>query len=128
MIFQIASNFTRLIKMPSQISRWHQTTLIILRSSPSIEHPADRRAYASTGIYRILHGKWALTVFEHELMRYKKQRVLKYRTKHFPCGIVSITYILSYSSFFFFINNFYCNLCSKSLKGLSRELTLLHLS
>ena len=37
-----------------QITRWHQTTLIILRSSPSIGHSADRRAYASTGIIKIL--------------------------------------------------------------------------
>ena len=37
-----------------QITRWHQTTLIILRSSPSIGHSADRSAYASTGIIKIL--------------------------------------------------------------------------
>ena len=29
----------------------------------------------------------------------QKQRVRKYRTKHFPCGIVSIIYILRHSSF-----------------------------
>ena len=29
----------------------------------------------------------------------QKQRVRKYRTKHFPCGIVFITYILRHSSF-----------------------------
>ena len=29
----------------------------------------------------------------------QKQRVRKYRTKHFPCGIVFIIYILRHSSF-----------------------------
>ena len=31
-----------------------------LRSSPSIEHSADRRAYASTGMLYILHGNYDL--------------------------------------------------------------------
>ena len=36
----------------------------------------------------------------------QKQRVCKYRTKHFPCGIVFIIYILRHSSFWrpFFLN------------------------
>ena len=29
----------------------------------------------------------------------QKQRVRKYRTKHFPCGIVFIIYVLRHSSF-----------------------------
>ena len=65
-------------------------------------------------IQRILHGKCWRTVFTHELLTYQKsnewaqrtskfliqkQRVRKYRTKHFPCGIVFIIYILRHSSF-----------------------------
>ena len=60
-------------------------------------------------IYRILHGKCVRTVFyarvvdvsEIERVRslIQKQRVRKYSTKHFPCSIVFITYILRHSSF-----------------------------
>ena len=45
----------------------------------------------------------------------QKQRVRKYRTKHFSCGIVFIIYILRYSSFFTFWRPFILNL-SKMLK------------
>ena len=57
----------------------------------------------------MLHGKCWRTVFTHELLTYQrservrfliqKQRVGKYRTKHFTCVIVFIIYILRHSSF-----------------------------
>ena len=57
----------------------------------------------------MLHGKCWRTVLTHELLTYQrservrfliqKQRVGKYRTKHFTCGIVFIVYILRHSSF-----------------------------
>ena len=61
-------------------------------------------------IQRILHGKcwrtlcWRIrnrTSERSERVRFliQKQRVRKYRTKHFPCGIVFIIYILRHSSF-----------------------------
>ena len=42
-----------------------------------------------------------IDVSEIERVRFliQKQRVRKYRTKHFPCGIVFIIYILRHSSF-----------------------------
>ena len=54
--------------------------------------------------YRILHGKCGRTVFSYELLTYFQkskewdfwyknvQRSRKYRTKHFPCGIVFVRY------------------------------------
>ena len=38
----------------------------------------------------------------------QKQRVRKYRTKHFPCGIVFIIYVLRHSSFWrpFYLKSF----------------------
>ena len=54
-------------------------------------------------IYRILHGKCLVRNLRtlRSLVRFliQKQRVRKYRTKHFPCGILFIIYILSHSSF-----------------------------
>ena len=54
-------------------------------------------------IYRILHGKCLVRNLRtlRSLVRFliQKQRVRKYRTKHFPCCIVFIIYILRHSSF-----------------------------
>ena len=55
-------------------------------------------------IYRILHGKCLvryLRTLSRSLARFliQKRRVRKYRTRHFPCGIVLIIYILWHSSF-----------------------------
>ena len=65
-------------------------------------------------IWRILHGKCRRTVLRTSCWRIRnrtserrervrfliqKQRVRKYRTKHFPCGIVFIIYTLRHSSF-----------------------------
>ena len=62
---------------------------------------------------RLLHGRWALAVFTHELWRVRKrtserservsfliqkQRVRKYRTKHFPCCNLFISYLLRFST------------------------------
>ena len=54
-------------------------------------------------IYRILHGKCLVRYLRtlRSLVRFliQKQRVRKYRTRHFPCGIVFILYILWHSTF-----------------------------
>ena len=47
--------------------------------------------------YRLLHGKCARTVFTHEFnFLIQKQRVCKYRTKHFPCCNLFIFYLLRF--------------------------------
>ena len=47
------------------------------------------------------------------------------RTQTIPSCFPDIFCYFDKFVYFFFINNIYCNICSKSLKGSSRELTLL---
>ena len=51
----------------------------------------------------LAYGIYARVVDVSEIERVRfliqKQRVRKYRTKHFPCGIVFFIYILRHSSF-----------------------------
>ena len=54
----------------------------------------------SAGVRYYFYAR-VVDVSEIERLRFliQKQRVRKYRTKHFPCGIVFIMYILKHSSF-----------------------------
>ena len=58
----------------------------------------------SAGVRYLRTSYWRIrnrTIERSERIRFliQKQRVRKYRTKHFPCGIVFIIYILRHSSF-----------------------------
>ena len=60
--------------------------------------------YIENTSWKVLaYGIYTLVVFVSEIERVRfliqKQRVGKYRTKHFTCGIVFIVYILRHSSF-----------------------------
>ena len=64
-----------------------------------------RKYFMESACVRYLHTScWRIrnrTSERSERVRFliQKQRVRKYRTKHFPCGIVFIIYILRHSSF-----------------------------
>ena len=66
----------------------------------------------SAGVWYLRTSCWHIrnrTSERSERLKFliQKQRVRKYRTKHFSCGIVFIIYILRYSSFFTFWRPFY---------------------
>ena len=76
-----------------------------LRQNPIIENLSYKTTSYISHKWRYLRTScWRIrnrTSERSERVRFliQKQRVRKYRTKHFPCGIVFIIYILRYSSF-----------------------------
>ena len=66
--------------------------------------------YKSRGLFLEFHGVGVIrnrTSERSERVRLliQKQRVRKYPTKHFPCGIVFIIYILTFKFFFIVFND-----------------------
>ena len=76
----------------------------LLRSRWGCYPPGPISWYIENTSWKVLaYGIYARVVDVSEIERVRfliqKQRVLKYRTKHFPCGILFIIHIMRHSSF-----------------------------
>ena len=80
--------------------------IVYIRTDQLLQSQIVHREYfmESAGVRYLRKSCWRIrnrTSERSERVRFliQKQRVRKYRTKHFPCGILFIIYILRHSSF-----------------------------
>ena len=103
-----ASNTSLLINPPRNPEYWYSTlksgSMWMRLSELYFLHVHREYFMESAGVRYLRTSCWRIrnrTSERSERGRFliQKQRVRKYRTKHFPCGIVFIIYILRHSSF-----------------------------